>query len=387
VVSAKPDSIEGWLEQLGLPAADRDYRPGHARMQAMLAEHALRRPGLRIRVAGTNGKGSTATMLAAALQASGYRVGLYTSPHLYRFHERIRIGGEAADDAMLASRLERLMPGALAIGASYFEVATALALACFSEAGVDVEILEAGVGARLDATTAVPADAAVLTPIGLDHQAWLGDTLAAIAGEKAWVMDGCRLALSAAQVPEVLDVLQCRRPDLALLEPAHIEAMPSPRMAGAHQRRNAALAWRMVQLLGESGMIVPGSGALAAIADVALPGRLQPRHWGGRRVWLDAAHNMHAIEALLPSLRALAPFAAILVLTRQDRDLSDAAPLLRPLTRHLVIGRGNDAEAVVRELEAHVASGEAGDVLVMGSFVTLSLASAWLEGRAPNPRR
>ena len=383
----KPDSIEGWLEQLGHPRADRDYRPGHARMQALLGGFSPRRPRLRIRVAGTNGKGSTATMLAAGLKASGYRVGLYTSPHLYRFHERIRIDGAAADDAMLTSCLEDLMPRALAVGASYFEVATAMALALFSDAMVDVEILEAGVGARLDATTAVPAEAAVLTPIGLDHQAWLGDTLEAIAGEKAWAMHGCRLALSAPQPPAVLGVLRAHRPDLAVLEPADIEAMPRLSMHGEHQRLNAALAWRMIRMLAGAGMVVPGSQALAAIADAELPGRLQCIERDGRRIWLDAAHNLHAIEALLPGLKAIAPFAAIIVLTREDRDLSDAAPLLRPLTRHLLIGRGNDGDEVCRALEEYIVAGEAGDVLVMGSFVTLQLASNWLGDRALSPRR
>ncbi len=381
-MGAKPTTIEGWLEQLGAPAADRDYQPGHARMQALLAGLSLRRPPLRIRVAGTNGKGSTATMLAAGLKTGGYRVGLYTSPHLYHFHERIRIDGREADDAALADCLERLMPRALAIGASYFEVATAMALALFSEAMVDVEILEAGVGARLDATTAVPAEAAVLTPIGLDHQAWLGDTLAAIADEKAWAMHGCRLALSAPQLPEVLGVLRAHRPDLAVLEPADIEAMPRLSMHGEHQRLNAALAWRMIRMLAEADMVVPGPQALTAIAGAELAGRLQCIDRDGRRIWLDAAHNMHAVAALLPSLRAIAPFAAIIVLTRADRDLSDAASLLRPLTRHLVIGRGNDRADVYRALEEGIAAGEGRDVLIMGSFGTLSLASDWLQDRS-----
>lgn len=375
----KPATIEAWLAQLGQPAADRDYRPGHARMQALLDAIPLVRPRIRIRIAGTNGKGSTAAMLAAGLQAAGCRVGLYTSPHLHRFNERIRIDGVEVSDAVLTTHLEALMPRALDVGASYFEVATALALACFSGAGVDAEILEAGVGARLDATTALPADAAVLTPIGLDHQAWLGDSLAGIAGEKAWAMDGCRLALSAPQHPEVMAVLRAHRPDLVVLEPADIEAVPALRMAGEHQRLNAALAGRMLRMLVGAGMVAPGGEA--AIAGAELPGRLQCVERRGRRIWLDAAHNRHAVEALLPSLQTMAPFAAILVLTREDRDLSDAESLLRPLTDHLVIGRGMEREGVVRVLEECVAGG-AGDVLIMGSFVTLAIAGDWLEGRA-----
>jgi len=379
---AHSDSIEAWLARLGQPDADRDYRPGHARMHALLDGLALRRPRLRIRVAGTNGKGSTATMLAAALQASGYRVGLYTSPHLRRFNERIRIDGIEAGDAVLADSLQGLMPKALRTGASYFEVATAMALTIFSEAAVDIEILEAGVGARLDATTAVPAEAAVLTPIGLDHQAWLGDTLEEIAGEKAWAMDGCSLVLSAPQPSPVLQVLREHRPDLPELEAAEADAMPPLSALGAHQRLNAALAWRMARLLEEKGLLeIRKQAALAAIAVSMIPGRLQRLAWGKRHIWLDAGHNLHAVETLLPSLRSLCErFEAIIVLTRADRDLSAAAPLLRPLTRHLLIGRGNDRATVFRTLEEHIATRDEGDFLVMGSFITIGLTSEWLDG-------
>jgi len=385
---AHSDSIEAWLARLGQPDADRDYRPGHARMHALLDGLALRRPRLRIRVAGTNGKGSTATMLAAALQASGYRVGLYTSPHLRRFNERIRIDGVEASDEVLTDSLQGLMSKALRTGASYFEVATALALAMFSGAGVDIEILEAGVGARLDATTAVPAEAAVLTPIGLDHQAWLGDTLEAIAGEKAWAMDGCAVALSAPQPPAVMRVLQAQRPDLAVLAADEAEALPELRAAGAHQRLNAALAWRMLRLLSQKGMVaLRQAEALSAIAVTDILGRLQRIDWGERRIWLDAGHNLHAVEALVPSLAGLCDrFEAIVVLTREDRDLSDAAPMLRPLTRHLFIGRGNDRATLFRALEEYIAARDEGDFLVMGSFVTVGLAGEWLNaicGRSP----
>jgi dihydrofolate synthase / folylpolyglutamate synthase len=377
----KPDSIGAWLAQLGRPSADRDYHPGHARMHALLEGLPLQRPRLRIRVAGTNGKGSTATMLAAALTASGYKVGLYTSPHLRRFNERIRIDGEEVEDAVLTACLQRLMPAALRIGASYFEVATAMALACFSKAGVDIEILEAGVGARLDATTAVPADAALLTPIGFDHQAWLGDTLEAIASEKAWAMDGCAVALSSPQIPPVMRVLQAQRPDMVVLDAAEVDAMPQLRAVGGHQRLNAALAWRMARLLAQRGMLaLRETEALAAIAATDVPGRLQRLDWGGRRIWLDVGHNLHAVEALVPSLAGLSErFQAIVVLTREDRDLAAAAAMLQPLARHLFIRRGNERETVFRALDENIASNNSGDFLVMGSFITIDLASEWLD--------
>jgi len=177
-------NIEPWLKQLGLPAADRNYQPGHARMRSLLEQVKLATPTLRIRIAGTNGKGSTAFMLSRTLADYGLKTGLYTSPHIHQFNERIRINGLPISNAELVSRLENLIPKVLEIGASYFEMATTLALCFFSDSRVDVEILEAGVGARLDATTSVPADMALLTPIGLDHQNWLGESLSDIAREK-----------------------------------------------------------------------------------------------------------------------------------------------------------------------------------------------------------
>ncbi|HXH65213.1 MAG TPA: cyanophycin synthetase, partial [Mariprofundaceae bacterium] len=209
----------------------------------------------------------------------------------------------------------------------------------------------------------------------------LGDTLEAIAGEKAWAMDGCAVALSAPQPEAVLRVLKARRPDLVVLDAAEAEAMPPLRAVGGHQRLNAALAWRMLRLLSQKGMVaLREAKALAAIAASEIPGRLQRIDWGRRRIWLDAAHNLHAIQALLPSLKALAdPFEAIIVLTRGDRDLAAAEPLLQPLARHLHIGRGNERADVFRALDDTIAARDEGDFLVTGSFITIDLASEWLE--------
>ncbi len=380
----KSDSVEAWLEQLGSAAADRDYRPGHARMQRLLQEMSLRRPGLRIRVAGTNGKGSTAFMLAAAMHAADLSVGLYTSPHILRFNERIRINGVPADDATLTARLRDIMPAALACGASYFEAATALALACFSDAGVDVEILEAGVGARLDATTAVPADMALITPIALDHQAWLGDSLPDIAREKAAAMDGCADAISAPQDAEVADVLAAHRPDVVFATVP--DDLPALRAAGEHQRINAALALAAVRHLRKRGQVsITDDAATAAVAQADIPGRLQHVSAGGRNIWLDAAHNLHAIEALLPSLPVLAePFDAIFVFPRTDRDLGPALSMLRPYTRRLIgpprYRGGCDATYACVEdaLAAEITARDSGHFLALGSFVTVAAAWRWL---------
>jgi len=387
----KPDSVDAWLEQLGTPAADRDYRPGHARMHTLLQGRHLHRPKLRIRIAGTNGKGSTAFMLAAALQRADLSTGLYTSPHIICFNERIRINGvPAASDELLAT-LQEFMPIALRCGASYFEVATALALYCFSAAGVDVEILEAGVGGRLDATTAVPADMALITPIALDHQAWLGSSLADIASEKACAMDGCAYAISAPQSARVVDELLRRRSNLDFTRPE--SGLPELRAAGRHQQTNATLALAAVSSLREHGVIsVSQEKAMEAIARTEIPARLQCVRWRNCRIWLDAAHNTHAVETLLPSLPELAdPFDIIFLFTREDRDLREALPMLRPYARRLVgadrYGGVCDAGYTTLELalDAELNSKTEKSCLILGSFLTVSAAARWLEEQEQPP--
>jgi len=341
-----------------------------------LAALPLRRPQLRIRVAGTNGKGSTATMLAAALQSAGLRVGLYTSPHLLAFNERIRINGQPVADDLLLAQLATIMPLAEQAAASYFETATALALTQFSRAAVDVEILEAGVGARFDATTALPADLALITPIGLDHQAWLGDSLAAIAAEKAYVMQGCAAAISAPQPDDAMAQLQAFAEAVQLgtrFSVCDLEDWPDLAMAGAHQQINASLSWAAVRSLATDVPTIDLARARQAIADCQLLGRLQRLDYRGASIWLDAAHNRHAVEALLPSLPALAdPFDAILVFTREDRSLLDVLPLLAPYAKRVISREDGSYDSAVAALHDCLQRQNAGRYLVLGSFMTVA---------------
>jgi len=370
-------SIDACLEALGSPAADRDYQPGHERVQQLLSGISRHEPGLRIRVAGTNGKGSTAAMLAAALQSAGLKVGLYTSPHLLEFNERIRMNGVPVNNSTLRASLAGLMPLARAARASYFETATALALDQFARAAVDVEILETGVGARLDATTAVPADMALITPIGLDHQLWLGNTLDEIAAEKAFAMLDCRWSISAPQPDTVAQTLRDFNPDLCFAA-LHKGEWGNLKTPGQHQCINATLAYAAIELLHNTGAVrLDLKQAHQAITDCIIPGRLQHVYIHGANVWLDAAHNRHAVEALLPSLTGLAdPFDAILVFTRADRSLADALPLLKPFTRKLISGSPHDApnQACQAEetLQQAIEHCPGGSFLVLGSFTTVA---------------
>jgi len=380
------DSVERLLQSLGTPAADRDYRPGHARMVAMLAYCPLQQPKLRIRVAGTNGKGSTATMVAAGLQAAGLRVGLYTSPHLHRFHERICIDGQPISDALLCAELARLLPIAEREGGSYFEVATVAALSLFSRVHVDVEVLEAGVGARLDATTAVPADMALITPIALDHQAWLGDTLQAIADEKGAVALGCRWVLSALQSEAVRTVLAQQRSSVVWVPP---DATLACAMIGCHQQQNGALALAALQQLQQAGALVADDDVLRrAVASVRMAGRLQHYRLYGTDIWLDVAHNGHAVEGIVHALPDQVD--VVLVYTREDRSLIDQQRVLRRIGRKLVgceQGVWDDAcptveMALSEAVEKRVVKKRAvARLLVLGSFITVAAAQHWIVAR------
>jgi len=371
-------SVESLLQSLGDPAADRDYRPGHARMAAMLVHAPLRRPKLRIRVAGTNGKGSTATMVAAGLQAAGLRVGLYTSPHLHRFHERIAIDGVAIDDALLRAELTRLLPIAEQEGGSYFEVATVAALSLFAQAEVDAEVLEAGVGARLDATTAVAADMALITPIALDHQAWLGDSLEKIAAEKSAVALGCRWLFSAQQSAVVRTVLAEAYPAMAWVLP---DASLCCVMEGSHQQQNGALAMAALQQLRQEGLIAVDQDRLRqAVTSVRIAGRLQRYRLHKTDIWLDVAHNAHAVGEIARCFSD--PVDAVLVYTRDDRSLIDQQQLLRTMGRKL-IGCEQGAwdeivPTVAAALDQMVAANTVSRLLVLGSFITVAAAQCWL---------
>ncbi|MDQ6956686.1 MAG: bifunctional folylpolyglutamate synthase/dihydrofolate synthase [Mariprofundaceae bacterium] len=378
----KPKNIDDWLNQLGQPSADRDYKPGHERMLALLKPLHCKRPSLRIRIAGTNGKGSTAFMLAAGLQAAGLKVGLYTSPHILHFNERIRINGQAITDADLWQHLEMIMPTALEAGASYFEVATALALHHFSQNNVDVEILEAGVGARLDATTAVDADMALLTPIGLDHETWLGDNIASVAKEKVYALHGCRWGISAPQTSEVRDILLPHHENLQFTEVFDLPCL----MAGKHQQTNASLAYKALKTLCNDGIIQADKDTLKhAVTQAIAPGRLQYIAYHKAHIWLDAAHNRHAIEALLPSLPALAdPFDAILVYTREDRSLQNEFNLLRPFAKKIISDMPDKGmhiciASVEEALQYALGINPATKILLLGSFISVAAGLQYLK--------
>lgn len=278
-------------------------------------DSALGEPGSKIttvQVVGTNGKGSTSSMLTHALIANDLKTGLFTSPHIYRVNERMRVNHTCIDDAELFHLCEMVAREEqnLGISLTFFELLTMLALLHFERQGVEVMVLEAGLGGRLDSTRVRTSSLNLFTPIALDHQAILGPTIEHIAREKAAVMHKGAPALTALQSPNALACLQSQanaaRTTLRVVPPL------SPSYAGligAFQQQNAALALSaaksVLQAQGRSDLDLKPE----IFEDWHWPGRLEvcrgPQ--GGGVVW-DVAHNPHAVDAVLQSLSAL-PFS------------------------------------------------------------------------------
>ena len=303
------DSPQAYLDSLK-PLA---MRFGLGRMERALT--ALGRPerGLPVlHVAGTNGKGSTCAMAAEALRRAGHRVGLYTSPHLIRFHERIQVDGRPVTDGALAALVEevrRACPwhdgGDEGERLTYFEFATLLALLHFAREPVGVAVVEVGLGGRFDATNAVAPLVTAVSRIGFDHVQILGDTLGAIAREKAGIFKrGVPAVVAAGQEPEALAAL--REEAERRGAPFHVAeaAWDAPvALRGPHQRQNAALAAAALRLLDRAGVPTGEAAIAAGIAEARWPGRFEEISG----VLLDGAHNPDGAAALAASLEALYP--------------------------------------------------------------------------------
>jgi dihydrofolate synthase / folylpolyglutamate synthase len=270
-----------------------------------------------VHVAGTNGKGSTLAFLRAFLEAAGYRVHVYTSPHLVRFNERIRVAGKLIGEEALLSLLEECERVNAGAPITFFEITTAVAFLAFARTKADVALLETGLGGRFDATNVIahPAVTAI-TPISLDHQHFLGDTIAKIAFEKAGILKPRIPAVLAAQVPAAAEVLEARAQEVrAPLARSGREwvaratkdglsyrgrrefHLPPPGLLGPHQYENAGTAIACLDQLG--GFAVPEAALARGMRDVEWPARLQHLTRGplaalmprDAELWLDGAHN------------------------------------------------------------------------------------------------
>tara|TARA_R110000868_G_scaffold13792_1_gene63983 strand:+ start:45620 stop:46873 length:1254 start_codon:yes stop_codon:yes gene_type:complete len=285
-----------------------------------------------IHVAGTNGKGSTCAFMRAMMEAAGLSVHVFTSPHLVRFNERIRLAGEIVDDVRLIDWLERTYDAIKGQEITQFEATTATALLAFSEVPADVLILEVGLGGSYDATNVIDQPAlSVITPIDFDHKAFLGSDIRKIAGEKAGIIKSGRPALTAIQRKICDDVIAKRAEDVGAplyrLKAHFIDAMPEDLgLLGEHQRANAALAAMAVQLFGNSTII--GQNAIFEGArNVVWPARMQRLKDGpltalapDQEIWLDGGHNPHAARAIARQLNNMPGRTALVTAMLASKD-------------------------------------------------------------------
>lgn len=354
----------------------RGIRLGLDPFRSLLA--ALGRPERAVPVvlvAGTNGKGSTAALLESVALAAGLRVGLYTSPHLERVEERIRADGVSIDSPELSEQLDRVLAAATLAGGepTYFEALTAAAFLAFADRGLELALLEVGLGGRLDATNAAEPILSVITPIALDHVETLGPTLAAIAREKAGILRAGRPAVLASQPPEAeATLLEAARASGAspsfvgdgvrVLDAAwrgldghdlrlDVEGRPLETrlaLAGEHQIDNAATAVAAAIALRRLGFAALDERALGSgLARVHWPGRLESAPLsGGRTLLLDAAHNPHGCAALERFLARLGRPFTLLFGALADKDVGAMLPPLAERAAKVVLARPDSPRAL-----------------------------------------
>ncbi|MGH0037856.1 MAG: bifunctional folylpolyglutamate synthase/dihydrofolate synthase, partial [Myxococcota bacterium] len=344
----------------------RYERMGLAPVRALLAELGDPHRALSVvHIAGSKGKGSTALLLEHLLGAWGEQVGTFTSPHLESWTERFRIAGREVAGERLAAAVERVRPaverlrrGEAALRPTFFDATTAVALLLFEEAGVDRVVLEVGLGGRLDSTNVVDPAVACITTIELEHTDKLGDTLAAIAGEKAGILKPGVPCVLAAQPPAAAAAIAARAAavgapligqgrewrvrsvenGMRVVAPAGVRRLPPPRLAGAHQRSNAAQAVAMADSL--PGFTLSDDALARGLQSVDWPARLQRLTRGplvdrlppGWELWLDGGHNPAAGAMLAQVLGGLPPRPTHLVCGMLNTK--DISGYLTPLAAH-----------------------------------------------------
>lgn len=396
---------------------------GLERVRAVHTRLGLGRPAAHVvTVGGTNGKGSTVAFIEAMAREAGLRVGAYTSPHLLAYNERIRIDGVDADDASIVAAFEAIEAAHGDVSLTYFEVGTLAALWLFERAGLDLAILEVGLGGRLDATNIVDTDVAVITTVDLDHQDWLGNDVESIGFEKAGIARAWTplvlgdddppssvlrhaYAIGAKTLRIGCDFfVQPLEDGWRWREVGYEVDLPTPALAAPAQRRNAALAIAAVRAL---DLPIDDGAMRRGVLAARVAGRLQQVERDGIHYVLDVAHNPQAARqvaawlAAAPPVRTVAVFAAL-----GDKDAAGIVAALAPhvdawhlagLTGHGsravdvdalaarlpadVAARATRSPDVARALERAHESVQAGDrILVLGSFHTIADALQRLGG-------
>ena len=372
------------------------HKPGLTRTCTLLA--ALGDPHKQLKfvhIAGTNGKGSTAAMMASCLQAAGYKVGLYTSPFINRFNERIQVNGQQIPDEALVQLVEQVKPAADAMQdvPTEFEIITALGMLYFAQQKCDIVVLEVGLGGTLDSTNVIDApECAVITALGMDHVKELGPTLADIAAAKAGIIkEGC-LVVSYGGAPEADAVIwdAAAEKHAALLEVDFsklkyeggsldavtfdfdgLDQVHLP-LIGSYQPRNAALAITALRGMRARGWNIPESAIRTGLETVSWPGRFELLRHKPAFV-LDGSHNAHGMRATVQSLKDRFPGQKFVFLTSimADKDVDEMLALLAPLAVRFVTvsahtPRAMPAETLAEHIRAYGCTAEAADSIEAG---------------------
>lgn len=340
-----------------------------------------------VQIAGTNGKGSTAVMLEAIARAAGLKTGLYTSPHLQSITERIRINHQEIEredfarlTAHVRSTAEQLVAeGVLETLPTFFEHLTAIAFAAFKEAHVQLAILETGLGGRLDATTTGQAETIAITPIALDHQEYLGETLTEIAAEKAAIIRPGVTAIIAPQEREALDVIleRCAASEVVpRLSECLVELLGADVVAclsvtfkttedcyknvrlnlrGRHQITNASLAIALAEALRERGFHIPRTAIINGLENAEHAGRLELHCIGASNILFDGAHNPAGALALRDFLDEFVQLPITLLFgAMRDKDLALIASTIFPIAQHLILTEPANPRAATLETLARL---------------------------------
>jgi dihydrofolate synthase/folylpolyglutamate synthase len=354
-----------------------------------------------IHVAGTNGKGSVCAMIESIARLKSYRTGLFTSPHLISFRERIRVSGEMISDADVALGLTKIrdLIAEWQPHPTFFEVTTGLALDYFASQKLDIVILETGLGGRLDATNAVPSNVSVITAIDLDHQKWLGHSIEEIASEKAGIIKPNTPVVCAPQPFPGEEVIgtratECKAPFQLVYE--RYATMPIG-LHGAHQKQNAALA---IAALRAAKIDIDDSAITRGLLSVQWPARFQ--RWDHRTI-IDGAHNPMAARALAATWRDTfgGQRTTLVLAILEDKDLRGICEALAPIAQHAILPRIRSERAANPQELARIllnlgvpcqiggtvgealekASAREAPILITGSLHFTGEALAHLEGR------
>ncbi len=350
------DSLKGWLdwqETLHPKSIDLGLERV-AKVFSLLNPQGIK--PVTITVAGTNGKGSSIAFLEAIYRAQGLRVGAYTSPHIIDYNERIKVNGIAVTDQLICASFERIEAIRDNVSLSYFEFSTLAALDIFSRADIDIQLLEVGLGGRLDAVNIIDADAMIVTSISIDHTAWLGETRDAIAYEKAGVFRENKVAITGdPNPPQTLIDYAAKLPaPLSRIghefsytktavdwtwhnENSQLNALPPPLLKGEHQYRNASAVLAAIQSL-QNKIHVSEEAIKQGLSSVKLPGRFQLIQ-SESPVLLDVSHNTQAAQALVEYLQAEfkdIPIHAIFTMM-SDKDIPGVIKLMKPFIKHWYI--------------------------------------------------